>query len=533
MKKNHIIFGRTMRKYLLALIASLMATVVQSQTMTTEEECEFYQKAYDIIVEYSKCASLAGDAEREQFRLLFENTNVFVCNDLMGVLLGQDSLSVYRYMQELKNVEDVEIAVSNLHKRGNIVDNGDSWKIDLEFDKAISIQTKDYIYFDSKSFFKEDYHVIATITMEKGGKRQCYISKIRPNGEWPIFPEEYRVLEMREYDRRDNNLYINNERIKYNKGGQYILRSDDMVFYNRGKVDLRSMDTEGRKYQADYKDKHLRIRANMSFSLTGFNKVTDDSGLSFSNNREMMIGLDFGYMFKSASNWKTGIYAGIGLSKNSITTTMTGDIEKSVNIEDSKLDVDGDLYERKYKVWGNQGIIQKMNATDIVIPLYLDLEYQFTSRFSAYTDVGVRLQTTTAKFTGSIDEYETWGVYPDYGGLIIRNCDETGNEVPNPVDLNGFGKHAPQSIDVDEADTKKNMAFDVLAGLGVRINLNSAFAIDAGMQYIIGMNNSLEGKGKDAYLFSYDGKDRMNLLRMTDGIKHNALQLKASLIYKF
>ena len=105
--------------------------------------------------------------------------------------------------------------------------------------------------------------------------------------------------------------------------------------------------------------------------------------------------------------------------------------------------------------------------------------------------------------------------------------------MPNPVDLNGFGKHAPQSIDVDEADTKKNMAFDVLAGLGVRINLNSAFAIDAGMQYIIGMNNSLEGKGKDAYLFSYDGKDRVNLLRMTDGIKHNALQLKASLIYKF
>ena len=523
-----------MKKYILALLAPMMAMAVSAQTLTPQIEREFYQKAYDVIVGYAKNASMADETEKGEFKLLFENNDVYVCNDLMGVLLGTDSLTLYRYMQELKKTESIEVAVSNLSKKGDIVDKGNVWQMEVTFDKAISISTKDWTYFDSKGYFGDDYHIIATITMEKEGERRCYISRLRPDGEWPEFSKDYRVLVEKELDKRDKKLYINKTKpVKYNNGGQYILRPDDKVYYNRGEVDLLPMssDENERKFQADYKDKYWRVRANGGYSLSGFNKVDGGGNLQFSDDGEMSFGVDFGYLFNPKSNLQTTLYAGIGISMNKVTMSLLDSKEKQLG---NQTDEDGDTYTRIYKVWGNGGISQKFDATDITIPIYLDFEYQFTALYSAYANLGVRLQTSTAKPIATIDKYETWGVYSGYGGLTIRNCDENGTELPNPVVLNGFGMQNPTPIDVEESGANKNMAIDALAGAGVRLNLSKSLAFDVGVQYLYGFSKSWKVEGGSNQIFSYDGNnDKVNLLGQTDGIKHSALRLTASLIYKF
>lgn len=525
-----------MKKYIIILIASMMATVVTAQDITPQVEYEFYQKAYDIIVSYNENAQWETDEEKkirwEKLKTLFEDTNVSVCNDLMGFYyddtddLFVDSLSIYKYyMSKLRKAESVEITVSSIRKKGSIVDKGDVWQMDVMFDKAISILTKDYKYFDSKSFYGEDYHIIATLTMEKEDDHRCYISALRSNGEWPTFPKDYRILQKKELDDRDNKLYINDKvKVEYNTYGQYILRPEDKVYYNRGEVALHKIDPEDVKYEADYKDKSWRVRIGGAFALSEFNKLNEANSLTVSKNGETALGLDFGYVFPTTGNLHIGIFAGVGLSMNSLTMELkpTKNDCKATNV----VDVDGDTYTRIYNIDNSKGIVQEMKATDIAIPLYVDFEYELNYLFSVYADLGMKIQTSSGKMTADIGSYKTWGEYnkPEYGGFLEIGKNED-------IDILDF-KNNKTSIEIEEGGVTKSMALDALLGLGLRLNLNKSIAIDAGVQYQMG-GKSWKTDNSSIFSYSLEDGDKVNLLQKSSGISHNALKVAASLILKF
>ncbi len=522
MNKNVFLIGTTMRKYFLLLIASMMATTLMAQKITPQQEREFYQKAYDVINVYAQSAKLDDERDVSRFNDLFESKDLKIYNDLMS-LSYEPTLTVADYVKLLHEAEMTSVVVSNVQKVGKVEDKGSVWQLSVSINKSISFVSQCNTLFDSREFFGADYPLLLTLSMDKS-TGSCYISGLQANGEVERFqfPSDYRVLV--KSDERDNNLDINGTYVKFNMD-QKLLRSYEKLSYRGAKV--REKDMEGQcdhKVYADYSDKSWRIRLGGAFALSGFNKLSDADEITASKDGETAFGIDFGYVFPTTSHLRIGVFAGVGLSMNTLTMELASGNYES----DSKKtkDIDDDNYTRIYDV--SNPIKQEMKATDIAVPLYLDFEYEFSSIISLYADLGMKMQTSTGKMTFDEINYTTSGKYgKEYDYLIIEKIDELG-----------FGQRTNSDVEVDEDIASKKMTFDGLFRLGLRLNINKSLAFDAGIQYQIG-GKSWKTNNDDGYVFSYtqendmNAKDKLNLLGKSSGISHNALKVAASLIYKF
>ena len=519
MKQNIIILGMTMRKYIYALLALMMAMTVSAQKLTPQEEREFYQKAYDVINIYAQSAKLSDDRDVSRFSDLFESNKINIFNDLMS-LSYEPELPVSKYIRLLREADMQTVTVKDVQKIGQVEDKGSVWQLSLSFNKNISFVSKCNTLFDSHEFFGQDYRLLMTISMDKS-TGSCYISGIQADGPFELFPKDYRVLV--KTDERDNNLDIMGTYVKFVMD-QKLLRPQEKLSYRGAKVKEKNMEGQcDHKVYADYNDKAWRVRIGGAYALSGFNKLSDTDDITTSKDNEMGFGLDIGYVFPSTSHLRVGVFAGVGLSMNNLTMKLT---PKGKDLEynaPGSADEDGDPYTRMYEMIDNKGITQEIEATDIAIPLYADIEYEFNSIISIYADLGVKFQTSTGKLSANIGNYRTWGVYSGYGEPLTIGKDDN-------VILNDFGNK--ESIGIDEEGFTKSMAIDGLVGLGLRFNINKSFAFDAGVQYQIGSNS---WKGEKGNIFSYSLKDgdKVNLLRKTNGISHNALKIAASLIFKF
>lgn len=545
MKKNHIILGTTMRKYILALIASLMATTLSAQTLTPQQEQEFYQKVYALFGEYALSASVSDDDEEYEYRKLFINGNLLICNDLMS-LSHDEKLSVDDYISILKEAKSVKVKVRNIKKDGSVEDKGETWMLPVVFEKSISY-SKCGTLFSSYDYFGEFYHLRAEVSLNKY-TGECYISALEanPNSKSLVFPESFTVLERTNIDdnrrdyQRDAKLTINGHEVQWNKFGQVILHPTDIIRYNKAIVD-RDTITEGKcggtKIHANYNDKAFRIRPNVGFSLSGFNKLCDaPTAIETPKNNEMSFGLDFGYVLPSTSKLYVGFFTGINMSSNTLTMEMSKQEQSDItDIKDCTADEDGDSYTRHYKMMG--GVSQELKSSNITIPLYADFEYQMIPILSAYADLGVKLQMTSGKWSANCDGYETFG-------SSWKNTGYSDVVIKGDVNLNGFGEwKGPKEMDVDDEGMSKSMSINVMVGAGLRLNLTKSIAFDAGIQYVAGGNSWKMTSKNSIFTYALPGGattpeekakgDKVNLLRQTSGIKQGALRLAASIIYKF
>lgn len=506
-----------MKKYLIVLIASVMATSSMAQKLTPQEEREFYQKAYNIVNIYAQTSKLSDDRDVSLFKDLFKNRSLKICNDLMSLSYEQ-TLPVAEYIRLLREADMVKVEVRDVQKTGKIDEDDEAWLMSVLLKKRISFVNKCNTLFDSYDFFGHDFVLLMTIAMDKE-TRECHINELLPDVAIPEFPRDYRVLVKQ--DDRDNNLDINGTYVNFVMD-QKLLRPNDVLYYRGAKVDEKKVNDQcDHKVYADYSDRSWRVRVGGAFALSGFNKLDDGNGITTSNDGEMGVGVDFGYVFPSKSHLRIGLFAGVGLSVNNLTMDLAGGNYKAEVAQD----IDGDSYTRLYNV-GSSGIKQELKATDITIPLYADFEYEYNSIFSVYADLGLKAQTSSGKMTATVADYTTSGEYniPGYGGnLVIENINELG-----------FGPRGNEMVEYDDAGASTSMSIGAFLGLGLRINLNKSFAFDAGIQYEMG---SKSWKSNTGNIFSYSGeldaKDKLNVLRKASGISHNALKISASLIYKF
>lgn len=556
MKKYIFNIESAMKKYIFILIASVMATGVMAQSMTPQEEREFYQKAFTLFNEYVQSASVSDEEEEYTFRKLFVNGDMQICNDLMS-LSHEKSLSVDDYITTLQGAKRVKVVVRNIKKDGPVEPkdvNGEIWTLPIVFEKSISY-TKSGTLFNSYDFFGKYYRMRAVLSLNLYTK-ECYISELEadPSHEWLQFPEQFTVLERtREEDnkrnyQRDSKLTINGREIRWNQYGQVMLHNGDKVRYNNSLVELAEITSgksSGTRVRANYNDKSFRIRANMGYSLSGFNKLDGaNAAIETPKDNEMSYGVDFGYVLPSTSKFYFGIFTGVNWSSNSLTMTMQPQENSEItDIADCTEDEDGDIYTRHYVMKGT-GVSQELKSTDLTIPLYFDFEYQLIPFLSVYADLGVKAQMSSGTWTAYVDGYETSGKNwrnNNNGKQPYYDVEIKGDDNLN---LNGFGSSFAGQMDVDEEGMAKSMSINAMAGLGLRLNLSKSFALDAGVQYIAG-GNSWKMDGNKKHIFDYSlpagannhsekaKGERVNLLRQTNGIKHNALRVSASIIYKF
>ena len=534
--------GEKMKKYFFSIVALMMAMSVTAQTMTIHQKREFYRKVNTLFNDYAQSASLSDESEEYTFRKLFINNELEVGNDLMS-LSREPLITVDEYVGLIQKAKRVNVTVRNIRKDGPIEDNDDVWTLPIAFEKAISYSNCGTL-FSSYDYFGEYYRLRAVVSLNKG-TGECYISELLLDPKYtPLkFPENFTVLERTLEDEnkrnymRDNRLTINGRDVRWNLYGQVMLRPGDKIKYNNYEVD-REVITEGKcggtKIHAKYSDHRYRIRPNVGFALSGFNKLSDaGENITTSNNGEIGFGVDIGYVLPSTGKLDIGFFIGVGISLNKLKMTMEPGSEEILNCT---ADEDGESYTRHYEIKGN-GITQELKATDIAIPIYADFEYKITPQFSAYADLGLKIQTSSGKWSATADNYETYGIYEGYGNIPLI--------IKGDVNLNGFGDWSNKSFVIDETGWNSKMTFGVLAGLGVRMNITKSFAIDAGIQYVMGGKSWDGGNGKSAFSYTLPDNyekmskeekaqgDKVNLLNKTGGIKRNAIRVAASVIYKF
>lgn len=521
-----------MKKYLILPVALLLATNAVAETITPQQEQEFYRKAYDLIKSYAKTSQIKDDQTADQFKDLFESPEIKICNDLMS-LSFKPTLSVNEYIESLRTAEDVQVEISDVKKDSEISDDDGLLRLTLSFLKRISFISSCNSLFDSRDFFGQDYNLAMTIVYDPA-TGECKISELNANGPMQKFPSDYRVLVKN--DERDNNLDINGKYIEF-RSGQKVLRPKDIVYYRGAKVDLRDVEDQcDHKVYAHYNDNSWRVRLNGGFSVTGFNKLGKSEGIDVSKNSDMSFGLDFGYVFPSTSHLRFGIFAGVGISSNSIDMSMTSKDNFKIR---TNQDVDGQAYTRIYAGLGNKplNLHQNMSATDVTVPVYLDMEYEFNSIFSVYADAGLKfsfpmsykidIANSSLTISGEYEAYKG----PDGKDLVIDKY------------INNFGTHTETNyFKPNEETVEALMAIDAILGAGFRVNLTKSLAVDAGVQYQIGTKswNATSFSNNYSTIFSYklgsglnDGEDKANLINKAESLCHNALKVNISLIYKF
>lgn len=541
-----------MNKYITLIVASLMALTSMAQSITIEDEREFYGKAFLLMNEYAQSASVSDEEEEYRFRNLFMDDETRICIDLMSLSYNK-KLTVDEYVSILQDAKRVKVVVTNMKKAGPVEDNEDAWVLPIAFEQGISY-SKGGTLFKSHVYYGEYYRLRAELSFNKE-TRECHISKLEVDPQYerlPQFPDSFVVLQRTNEDenrrnyKRDDKLTINGQKIDWNEYGQVILQKDDKVKYNNSKVELEEIPSDkdgGTKKRANYNDKSFRVRANMGYSLSDFNQLADvgaNSPINVSESKEMSFGVDFGYVFPTTSKFYFGVFTGLNMSSNSFTMnlgpTVGSDIFDITKIVECTADEDGDSYTRKYVLKGT-GVSQQLKATNLTIPVYGDLEYQLTPLLSAYADLGVLIRMSSGTWSAHIDGYETSGIYSQYGGVEIKGDVN--------LNLNGFGSWGPRDMEVYEEDMENSMTIHALAGLGFRLNLSKSFAFDAGVQYLTGGKSWKMNSDKISSVFDYslpDGAttaekkaqgDKVNLLRQAGGIKAGAFRVTASLIYKF
>lgn len=407
-----------MKKYIFALIASVMATMVSAQTITIQEEREFYQKVYKLFNDYAQSAAVSDDEEEAAFRNLFVNGELEIQNDLMN-LSREPKLTVDEYIETIQKARSVKVLVKNIKKDGEVEDDGETWSLPVVFEKGISF-SKDGAFFDSYDYFGGYYRLRAVVSLNKSSG-ECYMTELGADTkhDWLVFPEKFAVLERTPEEenkrnfKRDEKLTIEGRDVHWNRYNQVLLRpgQEQKIRYNDNAVDIKEMSkmsNGGSKIRAYYSDKSFRIRGSFGYSLSGFNKLENaHSSISTPKDDEMSFGADFGYVFPSTSKLYVGIFAGLHISNNNLTMEKA-EQDDPISISCSgDQDEDGESYTRMYKMNGN--VTQEMKASELAVPIYLDLEYQVMPRLSVYADLGVRLQMTSGKWTAIADGYETWG----------------------------------------------------------------------------------------------------------------------------
>ena len=218
------------------------------------------------------------------------------------------------------------------------------------------------------------------------------------------------------------------------------------------------------------------------FAEIGFGKAystsSDIAGLRTDKSSSNTFGVEYRHRFWKHHNLSLGINAGVGYSIGSM--TLKADEISFDYAAGPDADMDGDSYQR-YTLLGDMS--QKITLSELAVPVYVDINWQLSKRFSLYAEAGMGFRfSSSAKakdITGTCDVY---GIYPKYANLKID--DEW---------LNDFGNHSLSGATAEKPQ-QNSFTMNLRAGGGFRVWIYGPVSLECGVNYNIGLTNRLKSE---------------------------------------
>lgn len=548
-------------KYIICSLSLICFGTSFAQDLSWGEQRRFRLCIYTAMENYEMYSSLYDDNYRAGFASLFKYNDLEIYNDLLGVSTAA-SLSVNDYIRIVeKKADNIDVKIRNINV-GEFYWKDDSWHVDVKFDKEMKYFNAGGLMLSSKLYYGVDYNMAATFVLEQEEGEEGedeYVARIislkgEMNSEKAPLPENYFAVSRSKikeksgaeyYDPRDLDASWNGNKFDFMEFSEmsyaFVPESIDKVKFayprdNDISVKHVPVSAYQNLYYLKYKPTHWRTKLQYEFSLLDhYNiKLTDERVKTESSSQE--FGVDFGYIFPSASIFKTGLFLGVGAAMNKIKMELeSSDYIVSTN---GKADIDGDRYDRYYSL---KNISQEFSTMDLVIPLYLEFDIRFSKWVSMYVDLGAKAYLNmTSKIDSYSAEYSTYGVYPDYDNLVL---DERSG-------INGFTNRGVLNESNLVNEFKPNVfSIDAFGSLGFRATLAKMLQLTCGVSYQYGLNNYISSFAEEQQL-SFDGKVTMdkafvnytvsdnkeNVRNMVDAatsFRRQSLKLNVGLILKF
>lgn len=497
--------------------------------------------ALTLVEEYERKSKITNSKSADTFVKMFVDKKTPIFNDLMG-LSEEKKLSVEQYAKlQSESVKLPSITIKNVKKKSVNFD-GQKWYVDCTFDKEVSYYDKFGIRLSSNLLYKKDYKMTIKIVYDPASG----LSKIETvEGELDARPISTSYKALQASDVRDNLLRYDGELVSFNSFEQMFFPyglNFKKLEYKDADVTAVVQEDNAHMFHMKYKARRWRISPYFNATIGDYYSITTTDGSINTKTSGSEMGIDVGYTIPSQSKLKFSVNMGIGYASSNVKLSTEG-YNFSYTAPGSA-DVDGDSYQRHYEF---NGASEEFRSTFFTIPLYLDVEYNFSRVVSAYVQLGIK---NYMKISAELSDYSAsnyvYGIYSDprYGNLRL---DEHWG-------YNNFGHHSYTKDDVTDPTISVNsFSMDFFGGLGLRIKpfRKLPLALDLGMQYqstLLDMWNkdsngiNLTNPTEQTSLFSYKVVNAPNstkgeTVRMLNNgiskISRSHLAIKVGLVYKF
>ena len=532
--------GRTsMKKILLVLFSVVFCCHTIAQHLTLSQQYQMNKDVLKLIQEYGTAATMK---KPRLFVHLFENENLQIYNDLLGLSTAK-TLSVSQYCA-LMRAEAMypSINLQNLKKIDTYYAKG-RWMMELSVEKDISYTNQCGVLFSTKEFYGTYYTLYLTIAWNQE-LTDCKIIKL--SGEIQStqkMPDEFIVIEAPRGIRnteRTLHLLINGKQPTFNSFGQCIVPNEAELEYLGDpdmKCELITKESDCNIDTIKYTPTNMRIKPHYTLGVIAPFGSAGNSSLTTSDATFHKVGLDIGYMFPCTNRFKIGMFTGIGYSMYNLSLGLD-----SLNYyyhANSTADIDGDEYIRHYTF---TNLSQSFRMQDLTIPVYFNFNIQLHDLISLYIDLGItnhiNLLSQVTDYAGS---YTTWGIYSQYSDLHLGA--ETG--------LEQFTNNASIAGDSYCKSFESNtFSMDLLSAIGMKVQLSKKRHFPLYLDIGIGYQHSIISPYKNAdmriiphnlvnssnALSTYTtsgGESLQSLLMFLPKISRRMLTVDVGLTYKF
>lgn len=525
-----------------ALCALPTMGVYAQQRPNTVLERQIIESALHTIEDYEASATLSDDDAYYSLLDLFVSDEAMIYNDLLGTTTSK-ALPLKEYIKVQKSgLRNIIINFKDINRDDIWYGDDGKWHIVFRLNKLVSYSTECGVYLSSADYYGSPYTEKMQLVYNDAQKT-CKIEKIEGSVDSRRAPldKDYFVLIQNDKN-RDKNVIITDQEggvipVSFNKHGQMLLPSklDIQRAFSYPDTDVSTrvnVEPQCHTVTLDYKSRRWKLRPNIGIGL-GDNyhlELSDDVFTAQSSGFE--FGLDFGYTFPSQSRLKTSLNFGLGMATSAIKLDMQ---ETDYNYHDRYYDIDGDDYIRHY-----QGVAgsQRLTASHLAVPVYIDFEGRISPYVSAYFNVGAKAYMKIHENNSdlAISKKNVYGVYPQYDNL----------KIDYRWGFNAFSREQTFDKATYAEASMSTFALDMMGGAGLRVRpvQSVPFLIDLGLSYQYSVvdfwsaayyNLNTGSSNIDNAVLSYDGRGEQvrSLGDAVTSAKHQLLKLNIGLIYKF
>jgi hypothetical protein len=497
--------------------------------------------------EYRAYHSLGDEEVYYNFLDLFVSDTTLVYNDQLG-LVGNSRISIKEYAdRQREKLQSPMIRFSNI-KINRIWKDGNNWKVEISFNKTASYLNSCGISFSSMEFYGEEYKEKAILCFED--EKTCKIESISGtvNSNRSLADNYLIFVSKSERDARVKYSPKNGQKqnLTFNSFGQKLFEHGANVkdfYYSDPDVSVKPiLNEECHTLEMQYKARRWRLHPHYDISLGNYYNIKTINNTTRISSSGSELGIDLGYSIPSKSIVKFSINIGIGFAMSKFDITQPAwNYSYETNGE---ADIDGDSYIRNYEIGD---MTQSNSLSHLNIPIYVDADFCFSKKISAYIQAGVK---NYLKISDKIKDYNfsdyIYGIYPQYDNLRL---DEHWLQ-PNGIPYNGFGYHDITLDNVVSPSLNANgFTVDFFGGVGLRFKpfKTLPLAFDLGMQYQTSLmdivniehgslttsnGNNASQQAISTYTIS-EGENYQLLSTGIKGMKRSQMKLNIGVVLKF